>query len=109
MTNYDPLDLKAQERGKSDKDMQARLLRETEEADIRWLMNSKRGRRIVWRLLDYAGVFRSSFAHSAMQMAFSEGYKNYGLRVLTMVHAQCPELYPQMMKEATNDGTDNGD
>ena len=66
MSNYDPLDLKAQERGKSDKDMQLRLLREAEESDVKWLMANKRGRRIVWRLLDQAGVFRSTFNTNSM-------------------------------------------
>jgi len=107
MSNYDPLDLKAQERGKSDKDMQARMHRESEESDVRWLMGNKRGRRIVWRLLDQSGVFRSSFNANAMQMAFAEGNRNYGLRTLAMVHALCPEHYPTMMKEATSERTNN--
>lgn len=107
MSQYDPLDLKAQERTRSDKDLRDRLERESEESDIRWLMGNKRGRRIVWRLLDHAGVFRSSFNTNAMSMAFAEGNRNYGLRMLAQVHALCPEHYPVMMKEQTNERTND--
>ena len=34
---------------------------------------SKRGRRIVWRFLERAGVYRLSFNTNAMAMAFAEG------------------------------------
>jgi hypothetical protein len=102
MNNYDPLDIKAQERSKSDRDLQERVERESEESDVRWLMGNKRGRRILWRLLDQSGVFRSSFNTNAMAMAFAEGNRNYGLRTLAMIHALCPEQYATMMKEQTN-------
>ena len=103
MSNYDPLDLRSQERSKAERELRERLARENEEADIKWLMGNKRGRRIIWRLLDHAGVFRSSFNTNAMQMAFSEGNRNFGNRTLAMIHTLCPELYPQMVKENAND------
>lgn len=101
--DFDPTDLKAQEKHRAGTDQKVRQERETEEADIRWLMSSKRGRRIIWRHLDRAGVFRLSFNTNAMQMAFAEGNRNEGLRVLAQVHALCPELYPQMLKEQASD------
>lgn len=99
MEHLDPLDIEAQKQLKADNDLRGRLARETEEDDLRWLMGSKRGRRIVWRLLDLAGVFRSSFNPVAMQMAFNEGFRNYGNRMLAQIHDSCPDFYPQMMKE----------
>lgn len=109
MSNYDPLDLRGQERERADKELRERLERQNEEADVKWLMSSRRGRRIVWRLLDQAGVFRSSFSTNAMSMAFAEGGRNYGLRMLGMVHELCPEQYPAMMKEQSNDERNNDD
>jgi hypothetical protein len=109
MSNYDPTDLRSQERTKADNDLRNKLARETEESDLKWLMGSKRGRRIMWRLLDQAGVFRLSFNTNAMQMAFAEGNKNAGLRILAMIHTLCPELYPVMVKEATNDNRNPDD
>ena len=108
MSTYDPLDLRGQERDKAERELRERLERQEEESDIKWLMSSKRGRRIVWRQLDQAGVFRSSFNTNAMSMAFAEGGRNQGLRLLASVHALCPEHYPAMMKEqAHNDGTND--
>jgi hypothetical protein len=103
MSNYDPLDLKGQERQKEDRETRDRSERETEEGDIKWLMGSKRGRRILWRLLDTAGVFRLSFNTNAMAMSFAEGNRNYGLRVLSLIHTQTPELYSTMIKEQKDD------
>ena len=103
MSNYDPLDIRGQERAKTEKDVRDRLAKENEEADVRWLMSSKRGRRVLWRLLDQSGVFRLSFNPNAMQMAFAEGNRNFGNRMLAMIHALCPELYPTMLKEQNHD------
>lgn len=107
MSNYDPLDLRGQERVQADKAVRDKLSRENEEGDVRWLMGSKRGRRIVWRLLDQAGVFRLSFNPNALQMAFAEGTRNYGLRTLALIHALCPELYPTMVRENATDASDS--
>ncbi len=109
MSNYDPLDLRSQDRSKAERELRERLARENEEADLKWLMGNKRGRRVIWRLLDQAGVFRSSFNTNAMTMSFAEGHRNYGLRILGLVHTQCPELYPTMMKEQTADERTNDD
>lgn len=103
MSNYDPLDIVGQQRAREDRELKDKLAKENEESDTKWLMASKRGRRIVWRLLDQAGVFRLSFNPNAMHMAFAEGNRNYGLRTLTMIHAVCPEMYQVMLKEQ-NDG-----
>ena len=100
MSDYDPTDIAGQQRIKADAETRAKLSRDTEESDLKWLMSSKRGRRIVWRILDLAGVFRLSFNTNAMQMAFNEGNRNTGNRLLAIVHAVAPELYPTMAKEA---------
>lgn len=101
-TGYDPSDLNSQEAKRADTNIKARLAKETEEDDLKWLMSSRRGRRIVWRLLDQAGVFRSSFSTVAMQMAFNEGYRNFGNRMLALINTNCSDLYNQMTKENAN-------
>lgn len=103
MSNFDPLDTRAQERAKADKAARERLTREDEADGIKWLMGSKRGRRIIWRLLDQSGVFRLSFNTNAMQMAFAEGNRNFGNRALALIHAHTPELYSVMVKENANE------
>lgn len=103
MSSYDPTDIRGQERTRSEEDQRNKLAKDTEESDLKWLLGSKRGRRIVWRLLEQAGTFRLSFNTNAMQMAFAEGNRNSGNRLLAIIHAQCPELYPVMVKENTHD------
>ncbi len=103
MSSFDPFDLRGQEQAKADAAKREQLARINEADDFKWLMGSKRGRRIVWRLLDRTGVFRLSFNTNAMHMAFAEGNRNEGLRMLAQVHSICPELYPVMMKEQTHD------
>ncbi len=106
MSNFDPTDVNRQERDKQSRELDARLKRETEEADVRWLMGCKQGRRIVWRQLERTGVFRLSYAQGdAMATAFNEGKRNTGLQLLAQVHALCPEQYPLMVQEA-NDADD---
>jgi hypothetical protein len=102
MSTYDPTDLRAQEQTRDDAKRRDRVAQTAENEDIKWLMSSKRGRRIVWRLLDRAGVFRLSFNTNAMQMAFAEGNRNFGNRILSLIHAHVPELYPTMVKENTD-------
>jgi len=99
MSDHDPFDIRGQEREADEKKLSSRLNRESEESDIKWLMSSAKGRRIIWRLLDRAGVFRLSFNTNAMQMAFAEGNRNEGLKLLGQVHSLSPELYPTMLKE----------
>jgi len=109
MTDYDPTDIRQQEKVAADKAHRDRVAQESEEADVRWLMSSKRGRRILWRLLEQSGVFRLSFNTNAMQMAFAEGNRNFGNRALSLIHSQCPELYPSMVKENTDDNRHSDD
>ena len=78
MSTYDPTDLDGQRRDKREADARKRQQRTQEIADFKWLMNTPRGRRILWRLLTMARVFNLSFNTNAMQMAFNEGNRNLG-------------------------------
>ena len=75
--------------------------------DLKWVMSNKRGRRFVAGLLERAGVFRTSFNTNALQMAFNEGNRNEGLRLIALLTAECPDRYAEMLKEsAENDRRD---
>ena len=83
---------------------QRRRAQEKAEADdVRWLMGTKRGRRIIWRLLERTGVFRTSFRLNN-EMAFLEGQRNVGLILIDLIHANCPEMYLTMLKEQQGNG-----
>lgn len=107
MSNYDPTDINDLERVQEQSERSAKQSKDTEESDIKWLMSSKRGRRIIWRLLERAGIFRLSFNTNAMQMAFNEGSRNEGLRMVGLIHTLCPELYATLVKENANGNDDD--
>jgi len=98
--NYDPTDIRAQERDRMLAEQRRRAQEKAEADDVRWLMGTKRGRRIIWRLLERAGVFRVSFHTNSMTMAFNEGMRNEGLRLMALINADCPDLYLQMVRES---------
>lgn len=97
---HDPFDLKQQESLKEERKLQEKIDRESEEADLKWLCASKRGRRVVWRLLEQSGVFHLSFDPNALKMAFNEGNRNFGNRMLAMLQSVAPEHYITMTKES---------
>ncbi len=97
MTN--PLDFEAQEACRRAEQERARTLQLQEAEDLKWLMNAKRGRRIVHRQLERAGVWQLSFNTNAMTMAFNEGRRNEGLALTTRLIRACPEQWALMIKE----------
>ena len=99
MDDFDPLDTHQQDAQREQEAQRLAHARKQEVADFTWLMADPRGRRIVWRQLAAAGVFQSSFDPTAMNMAFNEGRRSEGLRLLAQVMELCPDLYPIMMKE----------
>ena len=99
----DPLDLRGQEKQREEARERDRRQSETEADDVKWLMGNKRGRRIVWRLLERTGVFRTSFRLNN-EMAFLEGQRNVGLSLIDAIHANCPDAYLIMVKEQQSNG-----
>lgn len=102
MASHDPYDLQSQEQQKEDRASRVRLNAQTDADDLKWLMSNKRGRRIVWRQLERAGVYRTPFNTNAMLMAHACGEKNDGLRMLAQLFEVCPERYAEMLTEHTS-------
>lgn len=100
MSEYDPTNPEAQADARKVRAVKDKLAEQSELLDMKWLMESKRGRRILWRMLERAGVYRLSFNTNSMTMAFAEGARNEGLRLVALIHAAAPDLYPLMLKEA---------
>lgn len=90
--HYDEVEAKNEKR-----DLQT----DEQRADIERLMLTIWGRRIMWRVLGDAGVFRLSYAGDALATAFNEGGRNLGLRLLDDVHKVCPDKYTLMLQENT--------
>jgi len=98
MSYFDPLDLRGQERAKEQSDERNKQAAEQEREDFKWLMGSKRGRRIVWRLLERTGVYRSSFTGNS-ETFFREGQRNVGLMLMALINESSPDQYALMLKE----------
>lgn len=98
MSDLDPLDIRAQERAIADRKEKQRLTSEQEVADFKWLMSDKRGRRIVWRLLEQTGLYRSSFTGNS-ETFFREGARNVGLHYVGLINEHCADKYNLMVTE----------
>ena len=99
--NRDPTDLRGQERSKEERARLEKHARQEEREDVKWLMKYRQGRRIVWRLLELTGVFRSSFTGNN-ETFFREGMRNIGLMLLAQINEACPEHYTTMVQEHRN-------
>lgn len=98
-----PFDLEAQEAEAAEADKRLRFEQETEVKDTQWLMGSRRGRRILWRQLEEAGVFRSTFNPDPLAMAFGEGKRAAGLKLLNLIQVAAFDNYHLMVREANDD------
>ncbi len=98
-TTDDPTDLKRQEREAEADEAVARERRRKELDDLRWLLGHPQGRRLVSRVLDEAGVFRSSYNHSGSLMAFNEGRRHIGLWMTAECMEASADGYLKILKE----------
>jgi hypothetical protein len=95
----DPYDLEEQEEQADIRRVASMLASEVEDEDFVWLMSGPRGRRIVRRLIYNSGVFQSSFRQNAMSMGHTEGKKEMGYELLSLVDRLCPKGYTTMNEE----------
>lgn len=99
MSDFDPTDIAANEQRDADrKDSDKRSI-EQETEDLKWLMSDKRGRRIMWRLLSFTGVFRNPF-RGTRETDFLCGVMHVGQQYLTDINEHAPERYNQMVSES---------
>ena len=74
--------------------------REREANDLRAVLQTDQGRRVMWRLLEHCGVFRSTFTGHGARDAFNEGARNVGLFVMGELIAADPDALTSMMQES---------
>jgi hypothetical protein len=61
-------------------------------SDLRAVMGTVPGRRLLWRLLARCRIYQSTFTGSS-ETFFLEGKRSVGLEVLADIHRHCPDLY----------------
>lgn len=67
--------------------------------DFEWLMQSPRGRRLMWAWLSECGVYTTSFTGNSTTF-FNEGRREIGLKRMADIHRVCPNEYVRMINEA---------
>lgn len=95
----DPTDLREQEREAEADEALSRERRRKDLEDLKWLMAHPQGRRIAARLMEEAGVHRTSFNHSGSVMAFNEGKRHIGLFLTSEILEAAPEGYFKLLRE----------
>ena len=73
--------------------------RQRDEA-FRWLMGDRKGRLLMWELLDKTGVFRGGLIDTA-RLLFNEGARNVGLKYLADIQRLTPHQFVTMQAEVT--------
>ncbi|MCU2426566.1 hypothetical protein N8Q68_19390 [Enterobacter hormaechei subsp. hoffmannii] len=91
------------EKMRAESDRIKRDLAQREIDDIRFVMDSEQGRRVVWRVLESGRVFAAIPPMDALAMAFNEGQRNLALELFQRVMAHCPDQYLKMAAEAGED------
>lgn len=69
------------------------------ELDLATFTASPEGRRTIWQLLNYCGVFQVSLADTPELTAFNEGKRSVGLRLLSDMTRIDPNYLTTMIKE----------
>lgn len=95
MTDFDDDSLKAEKAAKQE------FLAQRDIDDIQFVMNSEKGRRVVWSMLEKGQVFGACFNVDPHITAFNEGQRNLALLLLQRVMAHCPDQYLKMASEAS--------
>lgn len=98
MSDFDPTDIAANEEREADAKAKAKRIADQEVEDLKWLMSDKRGRRIMWGLLSFTGVFRNPFTGNS-ETFFRAGMMNVGQKYLGDINEHAPERYNQMVTE----------
>lgn len=96
--NDDVTDIRGQEERTQARADKAKNVEAMKVNDWKWLMSNPRGRRIVWRLLEECGVYRSSFTGNS-ETFFREGERNIGLKIIAILGEHCLEDQAKMLVE----------
>lgn len=98
-TERNPTDLRQNALDEEEADRQKRIAYDRQVQDMKWLMSTETGRRIMWDLLGFAGVHRDSFTGNSTTF-YNEGRRSVGLHYTGLVTTLCPDLYCKMLIEA---------
>lgn len=77
--------------------------RNIEIADITAMMSREGNRKFLAKLLEYTGVFNSTFDLDTHKHAFNAGRRQVGLHLISELEQACPDKYLQLLDGMRND------
>jgi len=80
------------------KKTKASLLKQQRDEDMTKLLSETYGRRIMWRMLERCGIYKTSFTGNSTTF-FNEGRRAVGLETLEEIIASSPTSYTLMQSE----------
>ena len=75
--------------------------REQELADIKHVMSTREGRRLIWRMLRDAKIFNACFTGNSRTF-YLLGRKEHMLKYFNDIMEACPDLFMKMQAENIN-------
>jgi hypothetical protein len=68
-----------------------------QEEDLRAVLATPQGERVLWRILSKTAPFQPTFARSDRESAFAEGRRNLGLWLIGELQRVGPDVFPGML------------
>lgn len=81
-------------------DEEAKRAAERSAEDVRSVLKTRQGRRVLFRILGESRILHASFAQDPAVTAFNEGQRSVGLRLLATIHDADPTAFVRMLDEA---------
>ena len=78
-----------------------------EDNDLRDVLSTPQGRRVIFRVLGICGIYRDVFCNNALSMANLAGMSKVGLILLAELQRVDPNAYLRMQTEALSQENDN--
>ena len=78
---------------------QAKVADQQRREIVNGIMSVCPGRRWICDLLETCHIFATSYSDVGLRMAFLEGQREIGIRLLMDIMASCPDQYVTMMRE----------
>lgn len=76
--------------------------RDNELNDLRSILNTPAGRRVLWRFISYAKIFQERWEPSA-KIHYDAGVRAFGLHIIAEINEASEDLFIEMMKENKKD------
>lgn len=77
--------------------------RDRELDDVRAVLATREGRRLLWRVMTYCSAFDSVFHENQLRMAHGSGRQDVGHFVMAEINAAKPDAFLTMMQESTKE------